>query len=304
MYDKPTFTHLILSGGAAKGFMYMGALRYLQQEGYYKTIKDIYTTSIGSLFGLLFALNISMGDIEKEFKEYISEEKNNKICDINIIEFITEYGIVEPDKNPIFIGLKNILKKNNYENYTFLDLAKNKGINLNMKAIHYNTLQLFTFNLDNSPNVLLIDAAIASATLPFFSKPYKIGNELYIDGGFAENIPIVIDNTINKDNVLILSCCFNLKESCKIYDNSNIINYFINLLNVVSCNINTQILLKKEYKHFVSFINSPINFLPMIIDNISIISVLTIENIDDSIIKGYEEIYNHFNKIDNIDKIE
>mgnify|MGYP003344579892 CR=1 FL=1 len=55
-----TFTHLVLSGGGLSGLLYLGSLRYLQQEKYDVQIKHIAGTSIGAFFGTAFGLGISI----------------------------------------------------------------------------------------------------------------------------------------------------------------------------------------------------------------------------------------------------
>lgn len=295
MEDKPTFTHLVLSGGCMPAVVYMGSLRYLQQENYYKSIKNIYSTSAGSIFGILFALNISMGDIEKEVKTFLDDpDYDSKISDINIVDFIAEYGATKIENNPFIRIFKIIMKKYNYKTYTFLDLAKNKGIDLNIKAINYDTMKLFTFNVDNSPNVLLIDAACASCCVPFACKPYKIGNELYIDGGLSDNIPVNIDSQINKDNIIILTSTSINESTIKVVENNNIINYFINLLSVISSNMNAKIILKKNYKHFISFQEIPIEFAPVILKETVLHAKITSQDVENLVITGYEQTYNHF----------
>ena len=288
MQEKPTFTHLILSGGSGKGILYIGALRYLQQENHYKTIKYIYGTSIGSIFATFFGLNISMGDIENEFKNYFDELK---CSELNILSFLKDYGIIKTEDNSLLLIVKKILKKYNYENYTFVDFAKRTGIQLNIKSVHYETFKTFTFNVDNSPNVLLIDAIGASTALPILFKPYKIGNELYIDGGLTENIPITIEYNINSNNILIL-ISLTEENNAKIVDNSTIFNYIINMMNILTMNMNIRLLLQKKYKYFICFENYPIGFFPYkISEDGKINCTVTKQQIEDSVIAGYEQIY-------------
>ena len=66
-------THLVLSGGGISGMVYLGALKYLQQEGYDRNILHISGSSIGAFFATAFALSIPMNDLETRFKIFFKE---------------------------------------------------------------------------------------------------------------------------------------------------------------------------------------------------------------------------------------
>ena len=289
MYDKKTISHLVLSGGGGSGFIYLGALRYLQQENYLEHIKHISGTSIGSLFGAIFALNISMGDFEIFLKEKLKTLKKNNI---NFIELIDNFGLIDKENNFLFKIIKEFFEKYNYNTYTFLDLAKNKGINILIQTLHFSTLKEFVFNIDTTPNVLLLDAIYASMSLPFIFKPYKIGNELYIDGGVTNNIPIKSFYNINNENILIIQC--HRDHSNNLYENNNIINYLLNIMNLVNTEVGLKNLLKLKYKYYITFKDIPIAVIPYKIDENFILSTtITEELLEQSVIQGYEQIYNY-----------
>lgn len=288
MYEKNTITHLVLSGGGGSGFIYIGALRYLQQEQYNKHIKHISGTSIGSLFGFLFALNISMGDVEHFFKEKLEsfEEKT-----INLLNLLDNFGIINKDDNYFFKMIKLFLEKHKYDKYTFLDLAKINGINLHIHTVHFDSFKEFIFNVDNTPNVLIIDAICASMSIPLIFTPYKIGTELYIDGGLTNNIPINPFYDVNNDNILIIQCHknYNYKD---ILENNNIVNYFLNMINMANSDMSYKNLLKKNYKNYLSFKEIPIKIIPYKLDSEFKLKIdITNQLIEESVIKGYEETY-------------
>lgn len=292
MYNKKTITHLVLSGGGGSGFIYIGALRYLQQENYLQSIKHISGTSIGSLFGVLFALDISMGDIEL----YMKENLNYDNITINFLDLVNEYGVLDSKDDYFFNIVRKFFEKYNYHTYTFMDLSKNKGINMYIHTIHFETMKEFVFSIDNTPNVLLLDAIFASMSLPFVYKPYKIGNELYIDGGLTNNIPVDIFFNVNKDNILILQSCRSLENCVITRNNTNIINYMLNILNITNMDKSNKKLLENNYKYYLTFKNNPILTIPYSIDdNFKLLINITEEMIDMTVIEGYEQIYKFIN---------
>lgn len=287
MYDKQTITHLVLSGGGGAGFIYLGALRYLQQESY-NYIKHISATSIGSLFGTIFALNISMGDLELYLKENLN---NFGSITINFLDLINDYGLIDPNNDNFFKLVKEFFKKYNYHTYTFLDIAKNKGINIHIQCTHFHTLREFTFNVDNTPNVLLLDAIFASMSIPLVYKPYKIGNELYIDGGLINNIPVTQFLNVNPENIFIIQTSKGADVILKC-ENNNIISYILNMLNCINHERTYKTLIKNNYKYYLTFKNNPITTIPYSIDdNFILTTTITSELIDTTIIEGYEQIY-------------
>ena len=161
-----------------------------------------------------------------------------------------------------------------------------------IQTLHFSTLKEFVFNIDTTPNVLLLDAIYASMSLPFIFKPYKIGNELYIDGGVTNNIPIKSFYNINNENILIIQC--HRDHSNNLYENNNIINYLLNIMNLVNTEVGLKNLLKLKYKYYITFKDIPIAVIPYKIDENFILSTtITEELLEQSVIQGYEQIYNY-----------
>ena len=91
-----TIKHLVIGGGGPNGFMFFGALKYLQEKLFWNNdnIKSIYTTSAGSLIGTLMSLNYNLDDIE----EYILKRPWDKLQPIepeNILNIWNEKGIFD-----------------------------------------------------------------------------------------------------------------------------------------------------------------------------------------------------------------
>ena len=116
------FTHLVLSGGGMSGLVYLGTLRYLQQEGYDKHIKHIAGTSIGAFFAAVFALDISMGELEQRVKKFINNRQNCTIpCSLDVL-FAMPNTLGIDDSQRLVTMLDDILSK-----LTFLELSKKTG---------------------------------------------------------------------------------------------------------------------------------------------------------------------------------
>ena len=102
-------THLVLSGGGMRGVIFVGALRYLYLNNMHKNIKHIAGCSIGSLIGLMFALKLTIDEMEEVLYNCM---KDNELCFLSIkryIRLITELGLF--DTQAMIKHLKIIIKR-------------------------------------------------------------------------------------------------------------------------------------------------------------------------------------------------
>lgn len=157
-------TGLVLSGGAARGYAHIGVLKALNEWGIEPDI--ISGVSAGSIIGAFYC----DGYTPEEIEEILSNKKM-----IQFIKISTpKSGFMEMS------GLKQTLK-NNLRSKTFEQLKKPLWIT----ATNYCTGQTEYINEGN-----LIDAIIASSSIPVVFKPHAINGNYYIDGGITNNFPI------------------------------------------------------------------------------------------------------------------
>lgn len=173
------FKGLVLGGGAVYGFIYLGGLKYLYENGI-----DIYNlhlagSSIGAIISSLIAINIPIDDI-------INYLKTNKCVDekdINIWKLWKNNGIDNGDtlRKSLYYFLKDI---------TFSQLYKEYNKILLITSFNVTTMQTDYFSYKHNPDVKLIDAVLLSSALPIiFETPIYNGCR-YIDGCFQEPLPV------------------------------------------------------------------------------------------------------------------
>ena len=102
-----TYKRLVLSSGSLKGFQYVGVLKALEEHNMVAEINEYVGISIGSLFGLMMALNYTSNEIA----ELLMNLDIKAIMYPNILQLTDTYGIVDP--NGIVGFIKHILKKKN-----------------------------------------------------------------------------------------------------------------------------------------------------------------------------------------------
>lgn len=194
---------LVLSGGGSKGAYQIGVYRALRRLG--KNPEIVTGTSVGAINGLL----ITQGDLYKAVKLWknisfkaIYDENSFEECDnekiANIYKeyvktFIAEGGMDISKMKEMFDTLYNPKKffssPINYGLITY-NYTKNKPVIMTKDKLKPNNVK---------------DYVIASASCYPAFKPYKIKNELFIDGGYYDNLPINLAIDLGADEIVAVN---------------------------------------------------------------------------------------------------
>ena len=179
---------LVLSGGGSKGAYEIGVYKALKKLG--KDIRIVTGTSIGAINGVFVAQRDLKGALkfwnrvnfktiydENEFPP-LEEEKISKVYLQYAKGFINEGGLDIYKMKEMF--------KDFFKPYSFFN-----------SNIYYG---LVTYNLTKRKPVLITkkdltdknikDYVLASASCYPAFKPYLINNEMHVDGGYYDNLPI------------------------------------------------------------------------------------------------------------------
>ncbi|MCW1734895.1 patatin-like phospholipase family protein [Anaerorudis cellulosivorans] len=156
-----------LSGGGAKGFAHLGALKMLDESGLKPDV--IVGTSAGSLAGVLYADGYTPDEIcelfkGKEFRQFIEFTKPTA-------GFFKTTGLQS--------FLKNNLRAKSFEELKIPFIAV---------ATDWNRARAVTF----SQGDFLIDAVVASCSIPIVFYPQLIDGVPYVDGGLLKNFPVSV----------------------------------------------------------------------------------------------------------------
>ena len=164
---------LVLGSGAAYGLSHIGVLRVLEQE---KIPVDIIAgSSIGALFGALWAAGYDSNDIEK-----IARSVNKKNAFFKLLGFrdfsAVHRGFFKGDQIKRFLSayLKDM---------TFQDLK----VPIKMVATDLLTSEEVVLDSGN-----VINAIRASISMPGFLRPYPYKGSYLIDGGIVDPLPVRI----------------------------------------------------------------------------------------------------------------
>lgn len=166
---------LVLGGGGLACLTYIGAYETMIKRDMIRHVDEIYGVSAGSFLGLGITLEIAPDELLKIFREYYPFKKD----DLRMTNLFTKYGLDASQGTRLF--LEKILEHAGLpKDAKMSDLASYR-IQFKVCVTNVNTYtkDLFT----TSDDVPIVDAVVASGTVPILFVPVCIKDEYYIDGG-------------------------------------------------------------------------------------------------------------------------
>lgn len=232
------YNTLILSGGGVNGLTHLGALKALEELNILKNIKTFCGISIGSIISLL----IIIGYTPKDIFSVVMELDLNELKEFheNIINsFLKDFGAM--DNKKIFNIVEIFMKKREISpKITFLELYEKTKIKFIVNRSHLNSSSSIFYDYENSPDICVLDIIKSSSTIPFIFNCVRENDDIYVDGGIANNFPINlfkddIDTTLGifiknpikyrKEITSLQDYCFSILQSCFNQMNNTMLKY-------------------------------------------------------------------------------
>ncbi len=173
MICKNYNTGLVMSGGAVRGFAHVGVLQALNEHNIFPDI--ISGVSAGAIIGALYA------------DGYTPRQILTLLWRRNIFRFVK----LSPGTSGFLRinGLRKVLKESLHSK-TFKQLPI---------PLIVTVTNVLTGKVEYISEGNLIDAILASASIPVLFKPYEMNGNTYIDGGMTDNLPVFpIKNRCNE----------------------------------------------------------------------------------------------------------
>jgi len=174
---------LALGSGAVRGFAILPIIQRLQKEGI--EISAISGSSIGALIGAYFALN---GEVDSFLETYKTFKKKDflRLTDINN----PKLSLIKGEKLKAFLTDKFFGEK------AFADTQI--------------PLVICTTDLIKRESIYhrkgkLVDAIMASISIPGVFPPYKKNRKLYVDGGVLDPVPISVLFEMNMHRIIAVN---------------------------------------------------------------------------------------------------
>jgi NTE family protein len=187
---------LVLSGGGAKGFAHVGALKVIEEAGI--PVDYITGTSIGSIVGGLYAMGYDAATLEKvigtqNWEALLSNESRREFIPAITKEEQSRYLLSLPVKaNKIAIpeGVLNGQKAMDlftYLSYGYHDVTDFSKLPIPFKCIAADIATGEEVILDKG---YLPKAMRASMSVPAVFSACEIDNRMLVDGGIINNFPV------------------------------------------------------------------------------------------------------------------
>jgi NTE family protein len=202
----PPRVALVLGGGGARGLAHLGVLQGLTQAGI--PIDLIVGTSAGSIVGALYANNPDAAALTN----LMLDTSDKKLIDLSLLH---------ATKGP-FVATKMDDFLCQHLSVTQINQLKIKYI-----AVATNLQTGKTVALVNGPIVLAVQA---SSALPPFFPPVKWNNDLLVDAGVTDPVPVDVAKMYHPKVIIAVSIAKQLpvyaqpKNIVEVYDRATLIN--------------------------------------------------------------------------------
>ena len=187
---------VVLSGGGAKGFAHIGALKVIEEAGV--PIDYIAGTSMGSIIGGLYAIGYSPETMiklisEQNWDAIMSDAIPQKYISIDEKILDRHYLATFPFRN------KKIQMKSSIYDGGMINLLLARLTSPAYKIKDYNDLSIpflcVAANIENAEAYEMTKGNLqrsirASMSIPFYFPPVEVDGRLLVDGGLRNNFPV------------------------------------------------------------------------------------------------------------------
>ncbi|OQX95331.1 hypothetical protein B6I21_05975 [candidate division KSB1 bacterium 4572_119] len=222
LFQRPKIG-LALGGGGARGLAHIGVLKILEQEQI--PIDFIAGTSAGAVIGAMYALNPDAREIQIKIEELFNSSYFHKL---NLERIHKKNG-----SDTFFSHVVTFLKERIVINFAY----KRLSLIGNRKFI--DTLNLIIQNKDITQTAIpfcvvatdlvsgndvilktgdLISAVTASGSIPGFLPPVTYSNNLLLDGGISQKVPVDAAIGLGAEIVIAVDVSQKLEKKTE-YDN-------------------------------------------------------------------------------------
>jgi len=180
--------YLILGPGGQAFFMMVGYLSKIEKE--LEDLEEIAGCSAGAVLGFYLAV----GKTPSEILDFSINIDQDALAKMHIKNLLKNFGLIDTSMaKQTFLECVGC-------NPQFKDLKKK----LHISATCVNTAKTVYFSNDTHPDMYVIDAVIASMSVPIMFAASRYQGNLYMDGATLEEIPGVPFLNKNADEVLAI----------------------------------------------------------------------------------------------------
>lgn len=259
--EQPDFTvdqsrpriGLVLSGGGARGIAHIGVLKVIEEMQI--PIDFITGTSMGAIVGGLYAAGMSPGELEKLVT---SMDWDNSFTDMPTTDELAFRRKEDSQRYKINVDLS-------YQDGKFSmpkGLIQGQNLNLLLKKLLLHTSGIKDFDnlripfraiaadIETGNQVVLSsgDLALAiraSMSIPGILAPVEINNQMLVDGGIANNLPVNVARQMGAEVLIVVDIGTPLRSKEKLSSATSITTQLMTIL--IQKNVQAQLSELKAY---------------------------------------------------------
>ena len=255
-----TIKNLVIAGGGAKNLAVVGLLQKINID----SVINYAAVSSGSI--LVYLLSIGYTPLELE-EVAIELDLTQLMGEPSLENLLLSKSITNLNNIKIVLQILTNYKFSS-DSVTFSQLFTQTNKILHIGATSLSESKFIIFNKTNTPHVNIIDAMLASCSIPGIFPPYKINNKYYCDGYLFNNCPFDLFKNDLQHTIAIIFELHNYSQ------NFNIFEYLSFTLSMPSTSISKKIIL--DYPNNIIVLKK--NNLPIIDFNLNKIKIKTIIN--------------------------
>lgn len=172
---------MVICGGGAYGSLLLGAIDQLDTI---VNIRMIAGTSAGAIIGALLCVGYSTREIIENLVEHVPF-----VCELDIRLLFTDYGLYDP--KTYLQPVRDMLCKKTGHDITFQELYDRFEKDLVITGTNVTKGSACYFNRFENPDMSVMDALSISTRVPFVFPCARYSNDVYVDGAFMDNLPLV-----------------------------------------------------------------------------------------------------------------
>lgn len=227
MGQKPKIG-LALGSGGARGFAHLGVLKVLVEENI--PISFISGSSMGAMIGSIYATGIDLNRLYQVILNF----KRKYYLDFTV----PKMGFIKGDRIREFVGMFTHWK--NIEDLPIPTSIVATDINTGAKVV--------------LTEGLVADAVRASISVPGIFTPKKIGNQLLVDGGVVDRVPVSVVRDMGADYVIAVNVA-HVKQDVEVNSIYDVIMQSLDIMQmelVKTKEIKADVLLKPRVEKYSS----------------------------------------------------
>lgn len=173
----------VFSGGGSRGVAYAGAIdEWIKLTKYNMQLH--LQGAAGASIGALYAAGLVLGFPPSKIMSLATSTNLVDICGIDLTNLWTGWGLDSGNKLYTWV-------KQHIGTMTFQQMYQTTGRRLEVVITNLNTGLAEYVSHETYPNMLVAEGILTSMTIPPIFCPRKHGRHLYVDGGVADNYPIL-----------------------------------------------------------------------------------------------------------------